>query len=69
LKQPSQYIIRKRFKRKLRSKSKQKKKRIIALNYNLTLNKELDGDLSYEMQINKWLPKNIKFILAKIEGK
>jgi hypothetical protein len=68
LKEPSQYIIRKRCRRKLVSKSKQKKKRILALNYNLTLNNELDGDLSYEMQINKWLPKNIKFILSKIEG-
>lgn len=68
MKQPSQYIIQKRFKRKLISKSKQKKKRILALGYNLTLNNELDGDLSYEMQMNKWLPKNIKFILSKIEG-
>ena len=68
LKEPSQYIIRKRFRRKLISKSKQKKKRIVALGYNLTLNNELNGDLSYEMQINKWLPKNIKFILSKIEG-
>jgi hypothetical protein len=66
LKEPSQYIIRKRFKRKLISKSKQKKKRITALNYNLTLNNELDGDISYEMQKTKWLSKNIKFILAKI---
>ena len=68
MKQLSQYIIRKRFKRKLNSRNKQKKKRIITLSYNLNLNKELNGDLSYEMQVNKWLPKNIKFILEKIEG-
>ena len=68
MKKPSQYLIRKRSKRKLLSKIKLKKKRIIALNYNLTLNNELDGNLSYEMQMEKWLPKNIKFILSKIEG-
>ncbi|MGZ9677346.1 hypothetical protein [Flavobacterium sp. GNP001] len=68
MKKPSKYIIHKRFRRRLTSKSKQKHKKIRALGDNLALNKELEGDLSYEMQINKWLPKNIKFILSKIEG-
>ncbi len=56
-------ISQKRFKRRLRSKEKQKIRRRLKNKFLTTTKSSLDGDISYENVVAKWLPINLAYLL------
>lgn len=68
MKNVSQYLALKRFRRRLKSKAKHKTKNRVTIENDLNLLTELGEDMSYEVQINKWLSPNLKYILNSFDS-